>query len=82
MYYLYPWGWGGNQYEGENKIIFESKSEFESLCGSKHGTSGGRTSSAKTTVWEQGMYTAYQSRFIVKLAKDIFGERAGTYAAK
>ncbi len=79
MYYLYPWGWGGTQYEGENKIIFESISEFESLCGSKHGTSGGKTSSTATTVWEQGMYTAWQSRKVVNLAKEIFGERAGTY---
>ncbi len=79
MYYLYPWGWGGNQYEGENKIIFESKAEFEELCGSKHNTSGGKTSSVKTTVWEQGMYTAYQSRIIVNYAKSIFGEKAGTY---
>lgn len=79
MYYLYPWGWGGNQYEGENKIIFESKQEFEQLCGSKHNTSGGKTSNVATTVWEQGMYTAYQSRIIVDMAKNIFGERAGTY---
>ena len=79
MYYLYPWGWGGNQYEGENKIIFESKTEFESICGSQHGTSGGKTSNVATTVWEQGMYTAYQSRKIVEMAKNIFGERAGTY---
>lgn len=79
MYYLYPWGWGGNQYEGENKIIFESKAEFESICGSQHNTSGGKTSNVATTVWEQGMYTAYQSRKIVEMAKNIFGERAGTY---
>ncbi len=79
MYYLYPWGWGGNQYEGENKIIFESKQEFEQLCGRKHNTSGGKTSSAKTTVWEQGMYTAWQSRKIIEPAKEIFGELAGTH---
>ena len=79
MYYLYPWGWGGNQYEGENKIIFESKEEFESLCGSKHGTSGGATSSTPTTVWEQGMYTAWQSKKIIDPAKEIFGELAGTH---
>ncbi len=79
MYYLYPWGWGGNQYEGENKIIFESKQEFESLCGGKHGTSGGKTSSTPTTVWEQGMYTAWQSKQIIDRAKLIFGELAGTH---
>ena len=82
MYYLHPWHHGLTQYEGENKIIFESKVEFESLCGSKHGTTGGSTSSTPTTVWEQGMYTAWQSRQIVKLAKSIFTEKAGTYAAK
>ena len=80
MYYLYPWRWtGSNEYEGENKIIFESKQEFESLCGSKHGTSGGNPSSTPTTVWEQGMYTAWQSKKVIKIAKEAFGELAGTH---
>lgn len=79
MYYLYPWRYAGPGYEGENKIIFESKNEFEALCGRVHGTSGGNPSSAATTVWEQGMYTAWGAKKIVKDAKDIFGELAGTH---
>lgn len=79
MYYLYPWRYAGPGYEGENKIIFESKSEFESLCGSVHSTAGGNPSSVATTVWEQGMYTAWGAKKIVDQAKDIFGELAGTH---
>lgn len=79
MYYLYPWKRFPNQYTGENKIIFEDQAEFEQLCGSKHGTSGGQTSRTPTTIWEQGMYTAYQSKKIISLAKEIFGELAGTH---
>lgn len=82
MYYLHPWHHGLTEYEGENKIIFESQAEFEQLCGSKHGTTGGTTSSTPTTVWEQGMYTAWQTKKVINVAKDIFGERAGTYAAR
>ncbi len=74
MYYLYPWGWGGYQYEGENKIIFESKEEFEEKCGSQHGTSGGRRSSTPTTAWEQGQYTAWQVRSKLSYWEDIFGD--------
>ncbi len=80
MYYLYPWGWcGPNEYTGENKIIFENQAEFEQLCGSRHGTSGGKTSNTPTTIWEQGMYTAYQAKKIINPAKEIFGELAGTH---
>ena len=33
MYFLYPWRWiGTSMYEGKNKIIFESKEEFEERC--------------------------------------------------
>lgn len=74
MYYLYPWGWGGTWYEGKNKIIFESKEEFEEKCGSQHGTSGGRLSDTPTTAWEQGQYTAWQAKSKVRFWNDIFGE--------
>ncbi len=82
MYYLYPWSHSGNQYEGENKIIFETKQEFEQKCGSLHGTSGGKTSSAVTTVWEQAAYTAWQVRKTITIAKGIYGDVAGTYKGK
>ena len=82
MYYIYPWGWCGdfNQYTGENKIIYENVDEFNRLCGGPHNTPGGSTSSHPTSTWEQARYTAWQVEKIIKIAKDVYGEKAGTYA--
>ncbi len=82
MYYLYPWKYAGAGYEGENKIIFDSKEEFEQKCGGLHSTSGGNPSTVPTTVWEQAGYTAWQVRKTITVAREIYGEVAGTYAGR
>ena len=56
--------------------IYKTHEEFESKC---HTQGGVHAEGTETTIWEQGQYTAWQVDGIVRLAKQIYGPKAGTY---